>query len=80
VRTGEVRESMRQVDQRIGRPLVDGHDRTEALTDEELEAALTIAVAEPRCRGERLDKLLLEPARRRMRPPALALEFLAQED
>ena len=50
---------MRQVDQRTGRPLVDGYDRIDALTDEELEAELTIAVAEPRHRGERLDSLLL---------------------
>ncbi len=59
---------MRQVDDRTGRPLVDGHDRIEALTDEELEAELTIAVAEPRGRGERLDNLLLERTRRRLRP------------
>jgi hypothetical protein len=56
---------MRQVDDRTGRPLVDGHDRIEALTDDELEAELTIAAAEPRSRGERLDDLLLERTRRR---------------
>jgi hypothetical protein len=59
---------MRQVDDRTGRPLVDGHDRIEALTDDELEAELTIAAAEPRGRGERLDNLLLERTRRRIRP------------
>jgi hypothetical protein len=59
---------MRQVDQRTGRPLVDGDDRIEALTDEELEAELTIAAAEPRRRGERLDNLLLERTRRRIQP------------
>jgi hypothetical protein len=57
---------MRQVDQRTGRPLVDGDDRIEALTDDELEAELTIAAAEPTRRGERLDSLLLERTRRRM--------------
>lgn len=59
---------MRQVDQRTGRPLVDGDDRIEALTDDELEAELTIAAAEPRRRGERLDNLLLERTRRRIQP------------
>lgn len=59
---------MRQVDDRTGRPLVDGDDRIEALTDEELEAELTIAVAEPTRRGERLGLLLLERTRRRIRP------------
>jgi hypothetical protein len=59
---------MRQVDQRTGRPLVDGYDRIEALTDDELEAELTIAAAEPRRRGERLDNLLLERTRRRSEP------------
>jgi hypothetical protein len=61
---------MRQVDQRTGRPLVDGHDRIDALTDDELEAELTIAVAEPRRRGQRLDNLLLERTRRRIQPLA----------
>jgi hypothetical protein len=59
---------MRQVDQRTGRPLVDGDDRIEALTDAELEAELTIAAAEPTRRGERLDNLLLERTRRRSEP------------
>ena len=64
---------MRQVDQRTGRPLVDGRDRIEALTDDELEAELTIAAAEPRRRGERLDNLLLERTRRRSRPVPAAV-------
>jgi hypothetical protein len=55
------------VDERTGRLLVGGHDHIEALTDTELEAELTIAVAEPRRRGERLDDLLLERTRRRRR-------------
>jgi hypothetical protein len=55
----------REVDRRTGRPLVDGHDRIDALTDEELEIELTIAVANPERRGERLDQLLLERTRRR---------------
>ena len=61
---------MRQVDQRTGRPLVDGRDRIDALTDEELEADLTIAAAEPRKRAQRLDSLLLERTRRRIEPLA----------
>jgi hypothetical protein len=61
---------MRQVDQRTGRPLVDGYDRIDELTDDELEAELTIAAAEPRHRGERLDNLLLERTRRRGQPIA----------
>jgi hypothetical protein len=56
------------VDQRTGRPLIDGYDRIDALTDEELEVELTIAAAEPRRRGERLDNLLLERTRRRIPP------------
>jgi hypothetical protein len=61
---------MRQVDQRTGRPLVDGYDRIEWLTDDELEAELTIAAAEPRHRGERLANLLVERTRRRAEPVA----------
>jgi len=56
---------MRQVDKRTGRPLVDGLDNIEALTDEELEVELTIAVGDPERRAERLDNLLLERTRRR---------------
>jgi hypothetical protein len=61
----EVRESMRQVDQRTGRPLIDGRDDIEGLTDEELEVELTIAVGDPERRGERLDSLLFERTKRR---------------
>jgi hypothetical protein len=61
---------MRQVDQRTGRPLVDGQDRIEALTDDELEAELTIAAEDPRWRAQRLDNLLLERTRRRIEPLA----------
>ncbi|MFZ0342192.1 MAG: hypothetical protein WAL31_07650 [Gaiellaceae bacterium] len=55
----------REHDQRTGRPLVDGRDSIEELSDDELEVEMTIAVAEPRHRGPRLDALLLERARRR---------------
>jgi hypothetical protein len=64
---------MREHDQRTGRPLVNGRDSIEELSDEELEAEMTIAVAEPRHRGLRLDALLVERARRRsQREPQLA--------
>jgi hypothetical protein len=56
---------MRQVDQRTGRPLVDGRDDVEALTDDELEIELTIAAGDAERRAERLDNLLLERTRRR---------------
>jgi hypothetical protein len=56
---------MRQVDQRTGRPLIDGRDDVEALTDEELEVELTIAAGDAERRAERLDNLLLERTRRR---------------
>jgi hypothetical protein len=56
---------MKQVDQRTGRPLVDGRDDVEALTDEELEIELTIAAGDAERRAERLDNLLLERTRRR---------------
>jgi len=55
----------REFDTRTGRPLVDGLDRIDALTDDELEAELTIAAEEPIRRGKRLDNLLLERTRRR---------------
>jgi hypothetical protein len=54
----------REYDPRTGRPLVDGRDRIDALTDGELEEELTIAAAEPR-RADRLDALLHEQAKRR---------------
>jgi hypothetical protein len=55
----------RQYDTRTGRPLFKGQDSTAALTDQELEVELTIAVAEPTRRAPRLDALLLELTRRR---------------
>jgi len=54
----------REQDARTGRPLIDGRDSIEELSDEELEVEVTIAAAEPRHRGLRLDALLLERARR----------------
>jgi hypothetical protein len=62
VREGDMR---REHDERTGRPLVNGRDSIEELSDDELEVEMTIAVAEPRHRGSRLDALLLERARRR---------------
>jgi hypothetical protein len=55
----------REQDERTGRPLVNGRDSIEELSDQELEVEMTIAAAEPRHRGPRLDALLLERARRR---------------
>ena len=52
-------------DERTGRPLVDGRDSIEELSDDELEVEVTIAVAAPSQRGLRLDALLVERARRR---------------
>ena len=52
-------------DERTGRPLVNGRESIEELNDDELEIEVTIAAAEPRHRGPRLDALLLERARRR---------------
>jgi hypothetical protein len=57
----------REYDRVTGRPLVDGCDRIDRVTVEELEAEVTIAAAEPRRRAERLDALLLELGRRRPR-------------
>jgi hypothetical protein len=54
----------REQDARTGRPLVNGRDSIEELSDDELEVEVTIAAAEPRRRGLRLDALLLERARR----------------
>jgi hypothetical protein len=59
---------MRQVDQRTGRPLVNGRDDIEALTDDELETELTIAAGDAERRAQRLDNLLLERTRRRAEP------------
>ena len=55
----------RERDERTGRPLVNGRESIEELNDDELEIEVTIAAAEPRHRGPRLDALLLEQARRR---------------
>jgi hypothetical protein len=54
----------RAYDPRTGRPLVEGRDDPHGLTDDELQAELTIAAARPRPRARRLDALLLELARR----------------
>ena len=54
----------REHDVRTGRPLVNGRESIEELSDDELEVEVTIAAAEPRHRGPRLDALLLERARR----------------
>jgi len=45
-------------------------DDPHGLTDEELQAELTIAVARPRQRATRLESLLLERARRSARGKA----------
>ena len=55
----------RERDERTGRPLVNGRETIEELNDDELEIEVTIAAAEPRHRGPRLEALLLERARRR---------------
>lgn len=55
----------REFDRRTGRPLSDGRDRIEELTDDELEIELTIAAADAHRRRERLDSLLLERTKRR---------------
>ena len=55
----------REHDVRTGRPLVNGRESIEELSDDELEVEVTIAVAAPRHRGPRLDALLLERTRRR---------------
>ena len=55
----------RERDERTGRPLVNGRESIEELNDDELEIEVTIAAAEPRHRGPRLDALLLERACRR---------------
>ncbi len=69
-REGELR---REHDRRTGRPLVNGRDSIEELSDDELEAEVTIAAEEPSRRRLRLDALLLERARRRgQRQPQLA--------
>jgi hypothetical protein len=54
----------RAYDTRNGRPLTDGSDRIDTLSDSELEAELTIAAGEPRHRARRLAELLSERGRR----------------
>ena len=56
----------RDYDNRTGRPLEDGVEAVETLADDELEAELTVAAAEPLRRAVRLDALLLERTRRRL--------------
>jgi hypothetical protein len=51
-------------DKRTGRPLTDGEDRIDTLSDEQLEAELTIAAAEPTRRAHRLEDVLVELSRR----------------
>jgi hypothetical protein len=60
----------RDYDRRTGRPLTDGRDIIEVLSNEELETELTIAAAEPNRRAQRLDAVLLELSRRRSREVA----------
>jgi hypothetical protein len=55
----------REYDRRTGRPLSDGRDVIDVLSDDELQAEVTIAAADPTRRARRLDALLLEVARRR---------------
>ena len=57
----------REYDTRNGRPLTEGRDIVEALTNQELEEEVTIAAAEPKWRARRLDALLRELRRRRWR-------------
>jgi hypothetical protein len=55
----------REHDERTGRPLVDGRDSIEELSDYELEFEVTIAAAEPRRRGPRRAAPPPQPARPR---------------
>jgi hypothetical protein len=59
-----------QYDARTGRPLTNGRDSLEALSDGQLEAELTIAAGDPCHRAPRLDAVLLELARRGRRKPS----------
>jgi hypothetical protein len=54
----------REFDPLTGRPLIPGCDDLQGLTDDELQAEVTIAAAEPSRRAHRLEALLLELARR----------------
>ena len=58
----------REYDKRTGRPLTDGRDIVEGLTNGELEEEVTIAAEEPKWRAARLEALLRELRRRRWRP------------
>jgi hypothetical protein len=58
-----------EYDRQTGRPLTDGEDRIDALSNDELEAELTIAAAEPTRRANRLDDVLVELARRGRKVP-----------
>jgi hypothetical protein len=51
-------------DMRTGRLLTDGEDRIDMLSNEQLEAELTIAAAEPTRRASRLEDVFVELARR----------------
>jgi hypothetical protein len=57
----------RELDKRTGRPLSKGRDLIEALSQDELEAELTIAAIEPTRRALRLEAVQLELVRRRRR-------------
>jgi hypothetical protein len=59
-------------DTRTGRPLTNGRDSLEALSDGELEAELTIAAGDPHHRAKRFDAVLLELARRGRRQSSRA--------
>ena len=56
-----------EYDARTGRPLTNGRVLIPALTDEEIEAEVTIAAAESRWRSARLEALLRERSQRRRR-------------
>ena len=47
-----------------GRPLVDGNEAVESLTDPELEAELTVASHDPVRRARRFDQLVAEWVKR----------------
>jgi len=51
-------------DKRTGRTLTDGEDRIDTLSNDQLEAELTIAAAEPTRRADRLEDVLVELTRR----------------
>jgi len=65
---------LREYDPTTGRPLVDGHEAVEELSDAELEFELEIAALEPRRRAVRLATLLAERQRRRALETSAAAE------